>query len=61
MNNSMNNNTPKIKLFFGNVFGTRVDEEFGEWIEEHPRVKILDFRYEYSGSGEHSIAILYEE
>lgn len=54
-------NEPKIKLFFGNSAGTRADRLFGEWIEEHPHVKIVDFRYEQARYGDHSIAIIYEE
>ena len=53
--------TPRIKLFFGNTAGTRADQLFGEWIEENPRVRIIDYRYEHARYGDHSIAVFYEE
>lgn len=57
----MNEKTPRVKLFFGNVAGTKADQLFGEWIEEHHTIKILDFKYQQARCGDHSIAILYEE
>lgn len=57
----MNETTPKAKIFFGNVAGTKADQVFGEWIEDHPSVKILQFKYQQGRYGDHSIAILYEE
>lgn len=57
----MNETTPKAKIFFGNVAGRKADQAFGEWIEEHPSVKILQFKYQQGRYGDHSIAILYEE
>ena len=56
-----NYSTPKAKLFFGNQGGTRADILFGEWIEEHPNVKIIEFKYDQARYGDHSICILYEE
>ena len=57
----MNETTPKAKIFFGNAAGRKADQVFGEWIEEHPSVKILQFDYQHGRYGDHSIAILYEE
>ena len=56
----MNETTPRAKLFFGNKNGITADQLFGEWIEEHPKVKIIDFQYQHARYGDHSIAILYE-
>ena len=56
-----NNSTPKAKIFFGTFSGETADQKFGEWIEDHSNVKIIDFRYEQARYGDHSIAILYEE
>ena len=56
-----NNSVPKAKIFFGNYSGLTADQKFGEWIEDHSNVKIIDFRYEQTRYGDHSIAILYEE
>lgn len=56
-----NNIRPKIKLFFGNSAGTRADQLFGEWLEDHPSAKIIDFKYNQARYGDHSIAIMYEE
>lgn len=52
---------PKIKLFFGNAGGTKADQLFGEWIEEHPHARVVDFKYDQARYGDHSICILYEE
>lgn len=57
----MNEKKPRIKIFFGNASGTRADQLFGEWIEDHPTAKIVDFQYQHARYGDHSIAILYEE
>lgn len=57
----MNEKKPSIKLFFGNAGGTKADQLFGEWIEDHPNIKIIEFKYEQARYGDHSIAILYEE
>lgn len=51
----------KVKLFFDKEDGTRAEQLFGEWLEEHPHVTISDFRYEQSGSCERSIYITYKE
>lgn len=51
----------KVKLFFDKEDGTRAEQLFGEWLEEHPHVTISDFRYEQSGSCERSICITYKE
>lgn len=56
----MNETTPRAKLFFGNVAGVTADQLFGEWIEEHPKVKVIDFQFQHARCGDHSIAILYE-
>ena len=59
----MNEKTPKAKIFFGSRGGVTADQLFGEWIEEHPTVNILQFKYQLGrcGYGDHSIAILYSE
>lgn len=51
----------KVKLFFDKEDGTRAEQLFGEWLEEHPHVTISDFRYKQSGSCERSIYITYKE
>lgn len=56
-----NHINPKAKIFFGNAGGTRADQLFGEWMEEHPHAVIIDFKYEQVRYGDHSIVILYEE
>lgn len=61
MPDSLNEATPKVKIFSGNMGGVKADQVFGEWIEEHPNVKILQFKYQQARYGDHSIAILYEE
>ena len=58
----MNEKTPKVKIFFGTCTGTTADQLFGEWIEEHPNIKILQFEYQQGKyCCDHSIAILYED
>ena len=57
----MNEKKPNIKIFFGNSAGTKADQLFGEWIEKHSNVKIIDFQYQQARYGDHSIAIMYEE
>lgn len=49
------------KIFFGNQIRATADQLFNEWIQDHPTVKIIDFKYQQARCGDHSIAILYEE
>jgi hypothetical protein len=54
----------KTKIFFGtssNCFYDNADEQFNKWIEEHPNIEILKFKYEQARYGDHSICILYQE
>lgn len=52
----------KTKIFFGtSKFGRGADKMFNEWIEEHPSIEIIKFKYQQARYGDHSIAILYRE
>lgn len=51
------------KTFFGTTSfgGISADIEFNKWIQEHPNIEILEFRYQQARYGDHSICILYKE
>lgn len=52
----------KAKIFFGaSKSGRWADEMFNAWIQEHPTVVIIKFKYQHARYGDHSIAILYRE
>lgn len=53
----------QTKLFCGSFEYKHVtaDTKFNKWIEEHPNIEILEFRYQQARYGDHSIAILYRE
>lgn len=56
----MDEKTPNIKLFFGDASGNTADQLFGEWIEEHPTVEIIDFQYHQNRYGIRSITVFYK-
>ncbi len=49
----------KTKIFFGNL-NDPADIQFNLWINEK-HIRIINFQYEQSRYGDHSIAILYIE
>lgn len=56
----------KTKIFFGSnsIMGgipQTADLEFNDWMEEHPNIEIIKFKYAHVRYSDHSIAILYEE
>lgn len=51
----------KAKIFIGMNIAGKADEKFNSWIENHPDIYILQFEYQQTAHGEHSICILYKE
>ena len=57
----------KAKTFNGtfdgnfNVNSTSADEKFNEWINDHPNIHIIAFKYKQAHYGDHSICILYKD
>lgn len=53
----------KAKTFNGNfnVNSTSADEKFNKWINDHPNIHIIEFKYEQARYGDHSICILYKD
>lgn len=50
----------KFETFFC-TFPQKATDYLNEWIDEHPKVKILQFQYQQARMGDHSICIMYEE
>ncbi len=50
----------KFETFFCS-FPQKATDELNKWIDEHPKVKILQFQYQQARMGDHSICIMYEE
>lgn len=50
-------------IIFSSSFSSEetADDMFNEWIKEHPNIEIINFRYQQSRYGDHSICILYKE
>ena len=59
--NAYNGKIPQMKIFSGNFNGCTADQKFGEWIEDHPNIDILELRYQHARYGDHSIMIMYTE
>ena len=51
----------QMKIFEGSFGGRTADKKFGEWIEEHPKAHIIDFKYRHIDHDYHSIIIMYTE
>lgn len=53
----------KAKTFNGNfnVNSTSADEKFNKWINDHPNIHIIEFKYKQAHCGDHSICILYKD
>lgn len=51
----------KFKLFFGTCSnGNYADTKANLWLLEHPKIKILNMKYQQARYGDHSICIMYE-
>lgn len=46
---------------FATSFPNSASDSLNEWIEEHPNVEIVDFRYQQARMGDHSICVAYKE
>ena len=59
----INNSNLKTKIFFGTKTGNyTASDEMNLWLEQHPNVEILEFKYQHTTSyWHHSICILYRE
>lgn len=59
----INDTCIKSKIFFGlKQEGHGADDQLNLWLEEHPCVEILEFKYQHTTSyWHHSICILYRE
>lgn len=52
----------KFKIFFGYAGDGQADEEANNWLEKHPNIEVLDFKYQHHTSHRcHSICIMYKE
>lgn len=51
------------KTGFKIFMGTRnfpADDMMNEWLDKHPEIKVIDFKYQQARYGEHSICVMYE-
>ncbi|MCM1439730.1 MAG: hypothetical protein NC131_11115 [Roseburia sp.] len=49
----------QTKVFLGTV-SEPADEKFNQWAKEHVDIEIIQYRYEMTRYGDHSIALLYK-
>ena len=49
----------RFKIFMG-TFGFKADRDMNDWLDEHPEVKVVDFKYQQARCGDHSICVMYE-
>lgn len=58
----LNNSNIKSKIFFGTRTGNDASDAMNAWLEQHPNVEILEFKYQHTTTyWHHSICILYRE
>lgn len=50
----------KFESFF-RVLPNHATDALNEWIDNHPKAKIIDFQFQQARYGDHSICIRYEE
>ena len=51
----------KYKIFFGTKINS-ADNELNKWLEEHPSIEVVEFKYQHTSTyWHHSICILYRE
>ena len=48
-----------FKIFMGST-SWKADIDANEWLNEHPEIKVVDFKYQQARFGDHSICIMYE-
>lgn len=49
----------QTKIFMG-TGSDQADDKFNAWIQDHPDIEIIEFRYQQARYSDHSIAILYK-
>lgn len=48
-----------FKIFMGTQYNP-ADWDINDWLDEHPEVEVVDFKYQQTGRGENSICIMYK-
>lgn len=52
----------RFKIFFGTCRdGDHADDHANKWLSEHPRIEIVETKYQQARMGDHSICIMYKE